>query len=335
MIPVKLFFTFIFLCFLFACVPARKFEDQKAQSELYKAENTDCLQKLERTERELKSASERLTKLEKDVRYLRDDTASTMASYRKMKKMYAELDDLNQKLVERNAELLSSSSKEIEELGLDLAEKERELRKKELELSDLENSLNSERQSVEKLSSDLKEREERVNELESLISKKDSATNALKNKLTEALTGFDDDELTIEVKDGKVYVSISEKLLFKSGSINVDVKGKSALKKLAEVLKKQNDLDIIVEGHTDNVPYISGSGTIKDNWDLSALRATSVLKILISADGIEKQLVTASGRGEFHPVATNETPEGRSKNRRTEIVLSPDLKEIFQILESK
>jgi chemotaxis protein MotB len=141
---------------------------------------------------------------------------------------------------------------------------------------------------------------------------------------------YKSDELYVYTKDGNVYVSLEEKLLFKSGSDVVDPKGKEALKSLAIVLNNTNDITVVIEGHTDNIPI--KTNLFKDNWDLSTARATSIVRILTIDNGFDPSRITASGRGQFHPVKTNETDDGRSGNRRTDIILSPDLKEIFKIL---
>jgi len=180
---------------------------------------------------------------------------------------------------------------------------------------------------------ELKEREEKLNALQALVHRQDSITNALESIVKNALLGFKSDELSVEVKDGKVYVSMRDKLLFKSGSAQVEDKGKDALKKLVNALNKNQDLDILIEGHTDNVPI--KTELYKDNWDLSVARATSIVRYITGENKINPKRIEASGRGEYYPVASNDTPEGRAKNRRTEIILSPKLEELMKILESK
>jgi chemotaxis protein MotB len=138
------------------------------------------------------------------------------------------------------------------------------------------------------------------------------------------------DELSVYIKDGNVYVSLQEKLLFKSGSDVVDPKGKEALKSLAQVLNSSNDITVMIEGHTDNVPI--KTNLFKDNWDLSTARATSIVRILTNEFGFDPLRITASGKGQFHPVKTNDTNEGRAGNRRTEVILSPDLQEVYKLL---
>ena len=171
--------------------------------------------------------------------------------------------------------------------------------------------------------------------LNALLQQKMSAQNAkvqnLLSSVKDALLGFNSDELTVTEKNGKVYVAMSDKLLFQSGSAKVDKRGKEALAKLAEVLNKQNDIDVYIEGHTDSKPI--NTAQFKDNWDLSVIRATSVVRILTKDYGVNPLQIQPCGRGEFMPVADNETADGRSKNRRTEIIMAPKLDKLMQMLQ--
>lgn len=178
---------------------------------------------------------------------------------------------------------------------------------------------------------ELRERERKLAEMQSIIARQDSITRRLNDVVRNALLGFNSDELSVEIRNGKVYVSMSDKLLFRSGSANVEAKGIEALKVLAEVLEKNPDIDVLVEGHTDNIPIRNAQ--FKDNWDLSVVRATSIVRILTVDYRIPATRVTASGKGEFMPRADNATPEGRALNRRTEIILSPKLDELMKMLE--
>jgi chemotaxis protein MotB len=207
------------------------------------------------------------------------------------------------------AALKTSSGSTVANLSEDLKKKQSELEKKE---------------------NDLKDKEARLKELERIVSRQDSVMSALTNTVKKALLGFSPDELTVYMKDGKVYVSMSDKLLFKSGSAEVESKGKEALQKLAEVLNKNNDVGIAIEGHTDNVPI--KTAIYKDNWDLSAARATNVVRLLTDEYNMDPHRLTAAGRGEFSPIADNSTMEGKAKNRRTEIVLSPKLDELLKAI---
>lgn len=197
------------------------------------------------------------------------------------------------------------------------------------------NSLNSRytasSSKVSQLSTDLQKREARLKEVEDILRKRDEATNALKEKLQKALLGFQQSGLTVDIRNGKVYVSLADKLLFPSGSIVIDEKGKSALKQLAVVLNKEPDINIAVEGHTDDKKVIN-LGQIKDNWDLSVLRATSVTRYLTETEKVDPVRLTATGKGQFQPIDPSGTAESRAKNRRIEIVLSPKLDELYNLI---
>lgn len=185
---------------------------------------------------------------------------------------------------------------------------------------------------INKLAEDLKKREVRLKEVEEVLKKRDEATNALKEKLQMALLGFQQSGLSVDIRNGKVYVSLTDKLLFSTGSIIIDDKGKLALQELAKVLKTQPEINISVEGHTDN-QKVNNLGQIKDNWDLSVLRATSVVRYLTDVEKVDNERITATGKGEFQSLATGSSPEIRSKNRRIEIVLSPKLDELYNLIK--
>ena len=179
---------------------------------------------------------------------------------------------------------------------------------------------------------ELNERECTINELQQMINAQNEKVRKLLSSVKDALLGFSSDELTVREKDGKVYVAMSDKLLFQSGSARLDKRGEEALGKLAEVLNKQTDIDVFIEGHTDNKPI--NTVQFKDNWDLRVSRATSVVRILIKNYNVNPLQIQPSGRGEYMPVDDNETAEGRSKNRRTEIIMAPKLDKLFQMLQS-
>ena len=179
---------------------------------------------------------------------------------------------------------------------------------------------------------ELNERERTINELQQMINAQNEKVRKLLSSVKDALLGFSSDELTVREKDGKVYVAMSDKLLFQSGSARLDKRGEEALGKLAEVLNKQTDIDVFIEGHTDNKPI--NTVQFKDNWDLSVIRATSVVRILIKNYNVNPLQIQPSGRGEYMPVDDNETAEGRRKNRRTEIIMAPKLDKLFQMLQS-
>ncbi|QDA62564.1 cell envelope biogenesis protein OmpA [Hymenobacter jejuensis] len=202
----------------------------------------------------------------------------------------------------------------------------KDLARREAELGELDASL-------QKTNADLKAREAKVAELQQALAAKDKAVNDLKAKVSNALLSFKASDLQVKMKDGKVYVSLSEQLLFKSGSTKVDPKGQEALKKLATVLQEQRDVNVVVEGHTDNVPIVKGTQGMQDNWDLSVLRATEISRLL-TAGGVAPERITASGRSQYLPVSKNDTPANKALNRRTEIILTPKLDELFKILDT-
>ncbi|MDB5155948.1 MAG: hypothetical protein JWR50_655 [Mucilaginibacter sp.] len=195
----------------------------------------------------------------------------------------------------------------------------------------LNNNLTSTNSKMNQLSSDLKKREERLKEVEDILRKRDEATNALKEKLQKALLGFQQNGLTVDIRNGKVYVSLTDKLLFPSGSIIIDERGKAALKQLAAVLNKEPDINMAVEGHTDDKKVIN-LGQIKDNWDLSVLRATSVTRYLTEVEKIDPHRLTATGKSQYQPIDPADNNDARTKNRRIEIVLSPKLDELYDLI---
>jgi chemotaxis protein MotB len=197
----------------------------------------------------------------------------------------------------------------------------------------LNSNLTSTNSKVNQLSSDLQKREQRLKEVEDILRKRDEATNALKDKLQKALLGFQQNGLTVDIRNGKVYVSLTDKLLFPSGSIVIDERGKAALKQLAAVLNKEPDINMAVEGHTDDKKVIN-LGQIKDNWDLSVLRATSVTRYLTEVEKIDPKRLTATGKGQFQPIDPADNNDARTKNRRIEIVLTPKLDELYNLIKN-
>ncbi len=179
---------------------------------------------------------------------------------------------------------------------------------------------------------ELKTKAQRMDELDRRLNAQNEAMDRLRKKVSDALINFKAEDLSVTLKDGKVYVTLSEQLLFASGSAKVDPKGKEALSKLADVLRANSDISVMVEGHTDTIPIRTSN--FKDNWDLSTARATSIVRMLTDTYTVPAQRVQASGRGEYMPIASNATTEGRAKNRRTEIILVPKLDELFEIVGS-
>jgi chemotaxis protein MotB len=323
-----------------SCVPARKFQELKTKNQKCEEEREQLNSKnkeLTVSNTELKAQSVEIGRVNE---MLSKDTLVMGKSLRKMTMQYDKINRLNDELLEKQKELAAGSATEAKKLLEELQRQKEDLQRKEDALRDLEKSVEAKKKNLEEfqkeinlMNNTLSEKNKRLVELEGILSSKDSIVNALKNKVSAALRGFEGDGLTIVEKNGKVYVSLDEKLLFKSGKWEVDPKGQAAIKKLAEVLEKNDDINVMVEGHTDDVPF-GGNGNIADNWDLSVKRATAIVKIILSGSTINPTRLTSAGRGEFLPIDPAKTTEARQKNRRTEIILTPKLDELFKILES-
>jgi len=262
-------------------------------------------------------------------------SSCVVMSTKKYKSLLAEKDSLSGGWNKANIKI-ESLEEEITRLKSDTANLNNRIAELESKFSGLDKNYATLRANssseINKLAADLQKREARLKEVEDVLRKRDEATNALRDKLQKALLGFQQSGLTVEIKNGKVYVSLTDKLLFDTGSIVIDDKGKQALTELAKVLKSQPEINIAVEGHTDN-QKVANLGQIKDNWDLSVLRATSVVRYLTETEKIDSKRLTATGKGQYQPLALSNTPEDRSKNRRIEIVLSPKLDELYDLIK--
>jgi chemotaxis protein MotB len=309
--------TFLLLTTLMSScvVTKKKYDDLLAQKVKLEADLTE-------RNAELEKANTRLAELDEQVKKLLADTTALGADLQSRNARIAELNKEYDQLNTYYKNLVSSSGK----MNRDLAQQQEQLLA-------IQRNLERTHKMNDSLSTSLAEREKKVRELEAVLAAKDKAVNDLKNKITNALLNFKESDLTVNVKNGKVYVSLAEQLLFASGSVEVDSKGVTALQQLARAIKDQTDLNILIEGHTDNVPISKKSQYMNDNWDLSVMRATAITKILTRA-GLSPKQITAAGRGEFIPLASNDTPQNRQKNRRTEIIITPNLDELFKILES-
>ncbi|MGY6649228.1 OmpA family protein [Wenyingzhuangia sp. IMCC45574] len=227
----------------------------------------------------------------------------------------AKLQDAYDLLASKSSSAIKAKAKENQQLLANLEEKETALFKEEAELR--------------KLKAALEARSKRIADLEALIASKEAAMQTLKEAISKALIGFKGKGLTVEHRDGKIYVSMDNKLLFRSGKWVVGAEGKAAVVELAKVLVENPDIHVLIEGHTDNVPY--KGAVILDNWDLSVKRATAIVRIL-QRNKVSPQQITAAGRSEYNPVENNTTKEGKAKNRRIEIILSPNLDEVTKLL---
>ena len=201
------------------------------------------------------------------------------------------------------------------------------------ELIRKEDELSSKLRQMAQMQEEMDVRNKRLMELENILAKQEEMVNALRRKVSDALFGFEGKGLTVHTKNGKVYVSMEDKLLFKSGSYNIEPKGVEAITQLSKVLAQNDDINVMIEGHTDDVVY-RGSGELKDNWDLSVKRATTVIRALLNNSGIDPVRITAAGRSEYVPLDNAKTSDARQKNRRIEIILTPKLDKLFEILDN-
>ena len=289
-------FSFV-LSLVFSCTPIYKCGDTKPTKKLFLPKAVQIVIN------ERDSLCTTLSARENEIYALKKDTASLNNDIKVLEKRY---DNLTNDKLSQSEQFSAALKKKSDELKL----KSDELMSKENLLADRESALN---------------------DMKKIVARQDSITGRLNKILRDALLGFKSDELSVEIKNGKVYVSMSDKLLFKSGSAAIETKGTEAIRVLADVLNKNNDIDILVEGHTDNIPI--KTALYHDNWDLSAARAISIVRILTDEYQISPLRLTASGKGEFSPRALNSTPEGRASNRRTEIILSPKLDELMKLLK--
>ena len=280
---------------------------------------------LDDKERDITNLNALVEQLRKDSIALNNDLVACQKKYDDLSTTYDLLTSKSSRYMAEKAKETKELLNQLETTQSELFAKEDQLNKSTLELEEKERKLLDSQNELEL-------RSLRVAELEAIINRKDSMVTALKQKISKALIGLEGDGLTIEQRNGKVYISLEEDLLFASGKYEINQTGKQALDKLSDALSYQKDLEILVEGHTDSIP-LSGRGLVKDNWDLSVMRATNVVKVLTSNPNLDPIQLTAAGRSEFVPIASNKTIEGRSANRRIEIMLAPNLDDLFKLLE--
>ncbi|MBN2812790.1 MAG: OmpA family protein [Bacteroidales bacterium] len=315
-----------------ACVPPARFKALQSES-LTCSEERDMLkatlEKLSVEQREtaarLASAEQKLARAGKDTLKLREEVNRLTRQHELLKNDYSDLHEAQQALAQ-------GSETEIRRLMSELIAARKDLQQRENELEKLSADLTTRKTDLDRVQQELETRNARLSELEQALNQQQQTLSSLRKKVSDALLGFENQGLTITQKNGKVYVSLEEKLLFKSGSATVDSKGVSALKNLARVLEQNPDINVTIEGHTDDVQVLAGSA-YKDNWDLSVLRATSIVRILLEGSSINPQRLTTAGRSQYQPVDPGKTPEARQKNRRTEIILSPRLDTLYELIQ--
>ena len=288
----------LFILTMNSCVSTRIFNDLESRYALLKNNYTQQTKTIEKIKNDLDELNKKYKAQEKSLSLTHDSLRAKKQSLEKLK---------------TSLELLKENSESA--LRVRISENEKLMER----ISERENEL------ADKIT--------RVDDLERLISQQKKLMQALKERLSNALLNYEGKGLYVEAREGKVYVSMENKLLFQSGSWDVETEGKSALASLGDVLSDNPDISILIEGHTDNVPF-TGRGSIKGNWDLSTKRATSIVNILLENPEILPQNLTAAGRGEYLPIAPNSTREGRSANRRIEVILSPQLDKITEIINT-
>lgn len=308
---------------LTSCVSSKKYKDLELVKNHYqeeyevlvkvRGENQKLNDDLRGCEAELRKAYTEQENLKQRIERMVEDNKALTESYNR--------------LVEQNRALLSTTSDEKQSLEERLAQKEKMLDEKEREMANIRYELDQRESNLAELRRSLDERERRINELEAMLNSSQEQMTSLRNRINESLLGFTAADLTVSERDGKLYVSLSQNLLFKTGSDKIDPKGVQAIRQVAEVLKQNPEIDINVEGHTDS------DGSAERNWDLSVSRATSVVKVITDA-GVEPSRVTASGRAFYQPVAPNDSVDNKARNRRTEIILSPKMDLLFQLIQN-
>lgn len=331
----RLFIPLIMLIVLLAtsCVSGKKYRSLQETSRQFMDERDDFKSAnigLEMANRELEAKIALLEKesdaMKEEIAKVQNERDRAIEDYNIISRRYNDLQNAREELIKGNV-------RETRKLLEELQSAQENLKSKEDMLRRLEETLDIKKASLDELTFELEKRNARLVELEKILDEQKRITRELKNKVSEALLGFENNGLTVTQRNGKVYVSLEEQLLFKSASWDIDANGRNALRKLAAVLEKNPDIQITIEGHTDNVPYNPGASQLKDNWDLSVKRATTVVRVLLEGSKIDPKRLTAAGHSEYMPVDTRNTPDARQKNRRTEVVLTPDLTELYKLID--
>lgn len=315
-----------------SCVPGTKYKSMQDTAKMYMNERDELKTENILLAMERKELEARVQKLEEETKSMTGELTALRSERDRLKEEYNILQGKVNDLEKAREDLIKGNVTETRRLLSELQAAQENLQKKEDLLRQLEANLDMKKASLDELSYELEKRNARMAELEKILETQKRIVQQLKNKVSEALLGFENMGLSVTIRDGKVYVSLEEKLLFKTASWEIDANGRNALRKLAAVLEKNPDIQITIEGHTDNVPYNPSGGQLRDNWDLSVKRATTVVRVLLESAKIDPKRLTAAGRSQYLPVDPRNTPEARQKNRRTEIILTPDLSELYNLI---
>ena len=307
---------------LSSCVSMKKYQEL----ELIKNHYKDQADELKIVQAKNEKLEQDLTTCEAQLKQSVRENEALVVRNESLDRSYKDLEGRFDDLLEQNKALLYASSDEKEALLLQLTAQQSEIERQRQEMASIKNALDERQINLDELRTSLDEREQRVTELEAMVQAKEAQMAQLRQNLNSALLSFSAADLTITEKNGKLYLSLSQNLLFKTGSDKIDFRGQNALKQVADALNANPDIDILVEGHTDT------DGTPSLNWDLSARRATAVVKLL-SDFGVMPSRMTAAGRGMYMPVAPNDSAANKALNRRTEIILSPKLDQLYELLK--
>lgn len=335
-----------------SCVPAKRYEELNSRYQDALEASRKAQQRQDSMQVALNELGSKHNALTQQLDRLLQDSLTQGQALRqaqeennKLQRNYADLERMQKTLVEGNQRETTKMLAEMQRMQRELQQREdavkaleQELHRKknalaaiETEQSQTRRHLDSLRVGLQATSEALAQQNKAYADLQRAMARKDSATAALKDRVAKALFGFQGKGLTVHEKDGRVYVSLEEQLMFKSGSYTVDARGQEAIKQLIPVLEQNTEVNILVEGHTDDVP-MRGSGPIADNWDLSVKRATSIVKLLINGSTIAPARISAAGRAEYVPLNPEKTSQARQQNRRTEIILTPRLEELAALL---
>jgi chemotaxis protein MotB len=310
-----------------SCVTKQKYNELQNDLTACNAERENLASQKINLDNRVNELGTEVEKMKNQIQRLEADTTLLGSKSRDLKEAHSKMQSDYDELSASYKAMSAGNKRDAEAMLARLQEAQTKLDEKERELKLLSEDL-------EKKNQDLNEKSAKLTELQAILDKKDAYVLALREKIKKALQGFEGSGLEVMEKNGKVYISMDEKLLFASGKFSIDNNGKEALKALAKVLESDTGISITVEGHTDNVPFTpASSAQIRDNWDLSVMRATTVVKTILEYGEINPERLTASGRSEYIPIDTENSKDARAKNRRTEIILTPQLDALFEILK--
>lgn len=317
--------------FLTSCVSAGKYDEMEA-AKLQQERRADSLQMI------VHDLLATVTRLDANIAERAADTIELHSTLHRQSRQIDSLLSLLTDMTDRMTmltgnynQLKANTTREAQKLLNNLEQAQQELRDKQQQQREAASQLKIKDSALTKAQHDIRTREQRLKDVEQKLQAREQTLVQLRNKISDALTGFKEGDLAVEKKNGRILISLSNRLLFASGSAEIEKNGKQALRQVAVALNKQTDVSIMVEGHTDDAK-VQNLGAIKDNWDLSVLRSTEVIRFLTQECKVDPRRITASGRAEYAPAIEGSTPEIRAKNRRTEIIITPKLEELMEAM---